>query len=137
MLSVAVVGFSWNPILSPFCGVAKGALKAVGLPVVQPALNQFAPSKLDISTDGLRTLTPAHVALLNPSRQLSSVKYGGPRAERDMSTWTAVMTAAGPDAEAHGPVSACRGGRVAESGWKRDRGQKQQSNRYIPRKSFA
>jgi hypothetical protein len=54
MLSVAVVGFSWNPILSPLCGVAKGALKAVGLPVVHPALNQFAPSKLDISTDGLR-----------------------------------------------------------------------------------
>jgi raffinose/stachyose/melibiose transport system permease protein len=31
MLSVVIVGFSWNLILSPLWGVAEGALKAVGL----------------------------------------------------------------------------------------------------------
>jgi raffinose/stachyose/melibiose transport system permease protein len=31
MLSVVIVGFSWNLILSPLWGVASGALKAVGL----------------------------------------------------------------------------------------------------------
>ncbi len=31
MLSVVIVGFSWNLILSPLWGVAQGALKAVGL----------------------------------------------------------------------------------------------------------
>ena len=31
MLSVVIVGFSWNLILSPLWGVAAGALKAVGL----------------------------------------------------------------------------------------------------------
>jgi raffinose/stachyose/melibiose transport system permease protein len=31
MLSVVIVGFSWNLILSPLRGVAEGALKAVGL----------------------------------------------------------------------------------------------------------
>ncbi len=31
MLSVVIVGFAWNQILSPLWGVAEGALKAVGL----------------------------------------------------------------------------------------------------------
>ena len=31
MLSVVIVGFAWNLILSPLWGVAEGALKAVGL----------------------------------------------------------------------------------------------------------
>ena len=31
MLSVVIVGFSWNLILSPLWGIAEGALKAVGL----------------------------------------------------------------------------------------------------------
>jgi raffinose/stachyose/melibiose transport system permease protein len=31
MLSVVIVGFSWNLILSPLWGVAEGALKAIGL----------------------------------------------------------------------------------------------------------
>ena len=31
MLSVVIVGFSWNLILSPLWGVAEGASKAVGL----------------------------------------------------------------------------------------------------------
>jgi raffinose/stachyose/melibiose transport system permease protein len=37
MLSVVIVGFAWNLILSPLWGVAEGALKAVGLG------NWFAP----------------------------------------------------------------------------------------------
>ena len=31
MLSVVIVGFAWNLILSPLWGVAEGALRAVGL----------------------------------------------------------------------------------------------------------
>ena len=31
MLSVVIIGFSWNLILSPLWGVAEGALKGVGL----------------------------------------------------------------------------------------------------------
>ena len=44
MLSVVIVGFAWNLILSPLWGVAEGALKAVGLgqlvrPVARPAVD--------------------------------------------------------------------------------------------------
>ena len=38
MLSVVIVGFAWNLILSPLWGVAEGALKAVGLGILVRAL---------------------------------------------------------------------------------------------------
>ena len=50
MLSVVIVGFSWNLILSPLWGVAEGALKAVGLgcgsPLARPALDRSRDARV-------------------------------------------------------------------------------------------
>ncbi len=151
MLYVAIVGFSWNPILSPFWDVAKGALKAVGFPA-SARTEPVRTYETGISTDGLRASTPMHVAPVNSLTpvnhcEIKRLRHGpyktlfvqwvtGREPSATCRLWMAAMTAPRPDA-AHGRVSACRGGRVVESGWKRDRGQKQQSNRYIPRQSFA
>ena len=53
MLSVVIVGFTWNLILSPLWGVAEGALKAVGLgalvrALARPALDRARHAVADL-----------------------------------------------------------------------------------------
>ncbi len=70
MLSVVIVGFSWNLILSPLWGVAEGALKAVGWKLVRavarPALDGAGDAGADLRLAVRRH--SAHADLCGPAQ---------------------------------------------------------------------